>query len=344
LGIFYFNEVGHIQLCNDLFVEIIGSSEEEIIGIDLHALPDHNVRKAASEVLAGRKSAFEGDYHSVTADKTTPVKVLAVPVLDEAGNVHGGIGIVEDITERRLAEEKIKLKTHELEITNAEKDRFFSIIAHDLKSPLFALMGLSDMVTDLARDTDNREIFSLTEGIRTSTHSLYNLLDNLLEWAKMQRGLIRVNKEKFNVYTTVIEIESLFKESIQGKSLSLINNLPTDMVLASDEKMVSSIFRNLISNAIKFTHPGGKISIDVLPSQNGKTEFSITDTGIGISADRIEKLFTIGQNLSSPGTNKEPGSGLGLLLCEEFVTKLGGAIRITSEPGQGSIFSFTIPN
>lgn len=343
LGIYYFNEIGHIQLCNDLFVEIIGSSKEKIIGIDLQSLPDQNVRKATSEVLMGLKSAFEGDYHSVTADKVTPVKVLAVPVLDETGKVHGGIGIVEDITERRLAEEKIKLKTHELEITNAEKDRFFSIIAHDLKSPLFALMGLSDMATDLVQDIDNPEIISLTEGIRTSAHSLYNLLDNLLEWAKMQRGLIKVHKEEFNINKTVKEIEFLFKESVQRKSLVLHNNLPADLVLTSDEKMVSSIFRNLISNAIKFTPGGGTISIEVLPPNNGVMVFTVSDTGVGISSDRIVKLFEIGQKVSSAGTNGEPGSGLGLTLCQEFAAKLGGSIHVESQTGKGSTFYLNIP-
>lgn len=343
LGIYYFNENGHIQLCNDPFVEIIGSSKEKIIGIDLQSLPDPNVRKATSEVLMGRKSAFEGDYHSVTAEKITPVKVLAVPVLDESGKVSGGIGIVEDITDRRLAEEKIKLKTQELETTNAEKDRFFSIIAHDLKSPLFALMGLSDMATDLVQDIKNPEIVSLTEGIRTSAHSLYNLLDNLLEWAKMQRGLVKVNKEEFNINKTLKEIEFLFKESVQGKSLSLLNNLPADLVLTSDEKMVSSIFRNLISNAIKFTPGGGTISIEVLPSENGVKVFTVSDTGVGISPDRIAKLFQIGQKVSSSGTNGEPGSGLGLMLCQEFAAKLGGSIHVESQQGKGSTFYINIP-
>ena len=344
LGIFYFNEIGHILLGNDLFVKIIGSSKEKIIGIDLKSLSDQNVRKATSEVLMGRKSAFEGDYHSVTAGKTTPVKVLAVPVLDEFGKVHGGIGIVEDITERRLAEEKIKLKTHELEITNAEKDRFFSIIAHDMKSPLFALMGLSDMATDMVQHLDKPEIISITEDIRTSAHSLYNLLDNLLEWAKIQRGLIKVNKEEFNISNTVKEVEFLFKESVKGKSLSFFNNIPTDLVLTSDEKMVSSIFRNLISNAIKFTPWGGTISVEASPSGNGVMVFSVSDTGVGISAERIVKLFEIGQKVSSSGTNGEPGTGLGLMLCQEFAAKLGGAIHVESQPGRGSIFSFTIPN
>lgn len=343
LGIFYFNEIGHIQLCNDLFVEIIGSSKEKIIGIDLQSLPDQNVRKATSEVLMGRKSVFEGDYHSFTADKTTPVKVLAVPVLHESGKVHGGIGIVEDISERRLAEEKIKLKSHELEITNAEKDRFFSIIAHDLKSPLFALMGLSDMATDLVQDIENPEIISLTEGIRTSTHSLYNLLDNLLEWAKMQRGLIKVNREEFNINKTVKEIEFLVKESVQGKSLTLLNNLPVGLVLTSDEKMVSSIFRNLISNAIKFTPWGGTISVEYSPSGNGVMVFSVSDTGVGIAPERIPKLFEIGQKVSSSGTNGEPGTGLGLMLCQEFAAKLGGAIHVESQPGKGSTFFLNIP-
>lgn len=343
LGVFYFNEIGQIQLCNDLFVEIIGSSKEKIIGIDLNTLPDRNVKKATSEVLEGRKSAFEGDYQSFTADKKTPVKVLAVPVLDESGIVHGGIGIVEDITERRLAEERIKLKTHELEVTNAEKDRFFSIIAHDLKSPLFALMGLSDMVTDLVQDIDKPEVISLTEGIRTSVHSLYNLLDNLLEWAKMQRGLIKVNKEEFNINKTVNEIEFLFKESVQSKSLSFVNKLPSDLVLTSDEKMISSIFRNLISNAIKFTSVGGTISVEVMPQVNGVLKFMVSDTGIGIPANKIPKLFEIGEKVSSSGTNGEPGSGLGLMLCQEFASKLGGSINVESQPGKGSTFYLNIP-
>jgi len=141
----------------------------------------------------------------------------------------------------------------------------------------------------------------------------------------------------------VKEIEFLVKESVQGKSLTLLNNLPVGLVLTSDEKMVSSIFRNLISNAIKFTPWGGTISVEYSPSGNGVMVFSVSDTGVGIAPERIPKLFEIGQKVSSSGTNGEPGTGLGLMLCQEFAAKLGGAIHVESQPGKGSTFFLNIP-
>jgi len=343
LGIFYFDEFGIIQHCNDHFARILNVKKEKIVGMGLLSLPDNNVKNATVEVLDGKKTYYEGEYQSVLSGKKTILKVVALPVLNEKKEVQGGFGIIDDITEAREAQEKIYLKSQELSRMNAEKDRLFSIIAHDLKSPFFTLMGLSDILSETAKDTNNHEIITLTEEIRTSAHSLNNLLDNLLQWSRLKRGLIQIEKENFIFRNLVNEISTLFTGPIKTKNIVLVNNIPEILEIYTEKKMVSAIIRNLISNSIKYSYPGGKIIIDGNRLNESGVSFSVTDFGVGISTANLEKLFKIDQKVGTPGTIGEPSSGFGLLLCMEFTEQLGGKISVKSEVGAGSTFIVDIP-
>ncbi len=344
LGIFYFDELGIIQHCNEHFAGILGTEKEKIIGLGLLSIPNDKVRNTAANVMAGKKTFYEGEYQSLITGKHTHLKVVAIPVLNEKKEMIGGFAIVEDITEAQQDREKIHSKSKELIRLNAEKDRLFSIIAHDLKSPFFTLMGLSDILSDISKSTHNPEIISLTEDIKTSTHALNTLLDNLLEWTRLKRGLIQVENENFSPYNLANDIAALFEGHIKTKKLFFDNQIPENLILNKDRKMVSAIFRNLISNAIKYTNEDGFIQIKGQTTANNEYKFSVTDNGVGISPANLIKLFKIDQKIGTPGTNGEPSSGFGLLLCLEFAEQLEGYITAESEEGIGSTFSLHIPS
>ncbi len=240
------------------------------------------------------------------------------------------------------SQEALKRANQQLEQSNKEKDKFFSIIAHDLKSPFNGILGLSEMLRDDARILDTVEIAKLAGLIHSSTKQTFELLKNLLEWARMQQGRIPFDPKSFLLNNLVSsEIKGLMYVANQ-KNIGLIDGLNENIMLTADENMIRTVLRNLIANAIKFTPKNGKIKITAEVGNN-QVEVSVSDTGIGMSAETVEKLFKIETSFTKPGTENETGTGLGLLLCKEFIEKHNGGIRVTSKVGKGSDFIFTIP-
>ena len=252
--------------------------------------------------------------------------------------------IVEDITERRRAEAEIQQKNIELAEINASKDKFFSIIAHDLKSPFTGFLGLTRVMAEEIQDLTMKEMQEFAKSMQDSADNLYKLLDNLLEWSRMQRGAMEFKLEKSYMFFIVNQILSTQSEVARQKDIELVNAIPEELQITADIAMINTIMRNFISNAIKFTPKGGKIEIGVsVNEENAYTEIYIKDNGIGMNSDTISNLFRIDAKVSQPGTESEPGTGLGLLLCREFIEKHGGHLRVESEIGKGSTFYFTIP-
>ncbi|MBE0648060.1 MAG: DUF3365 domain-containing protein [Bacteroidales bacterium] len=245
-------------------------------------------------------------------------------------------------------EEKVKEKTIDLEQTiaqvrqlNITKDKFFSIIAHDLKSPLSSIVGFSEILMEQLEANDLEGIDKYANIILKSSNRAMDLLMNLMEWSLSQTGRITFNPENFNMNELIREIVSLFENTALQKSVIITTSITSQVPVLADRSMVSSIVRNLVSNAIKFSHPGGEILIKILESK-GEVRISVSDNGIGIPKSGIEKLFRIDENFSNPGTQNEKGTGLGLILCKEFVNKHGGKIWVQSEVGKGSTFYFTL--
>jgi signal transduction histidine kinase len=251
--------------------------------------------------------------------------------------------VVHDITEMTLAKDSLKKSEVELRQLNASKDKFFSIIAHDLKSPFNAIMGFSDILVEQVREKDYEGIDEYAGYILQSSKRAMELLMNLMEWSRSQTGRMDYNPENFEIVEFLGDIIPLFDDIAGQKSISIAREFPPEAIVFADQAMISTVFRNLISNAIKFTQPGGKITLTINPDQSGFL-VSVADTGIGIPQKMICKLFRIDQSYSTTGTNNEEGTGLGLILCKEFVEKHGGKIWVESEEGKGSRFSFTIPN
>jgi signal transduction histidine kinase len=253
----------------------------------------------------------------------------------------------QDITFRKKAEEDIKIKNIELAELNASKDKFFSIIAHDLRSPFNGFLGLTKLMAEETKDFTLRELQDLSQKMQNSANNLYKLLENLLEWSRIQRGHTEFKPVKTklgNIIRQCIEIES---EYAKNKNIELIYNNSKSFEANIDIPMMETVLRNLVSNSIKFTERGGKVEIGMYMMPEGVEPSAICiyvkDNGIGMEKNRLEKLFKLDQNVTRPGTEKEHSTGLGLLLCKEFITKHGGKIWAESEENKGSTFYFTLP-
>ncbi len=260
------------------------------------------------------------------------------------------IYVAHDITKRKKAEEELKKTANKLAELNITKDKFFSIIAHDLRSPLSGFLVLTKLMSEQLQSFTTEELQENSKLMQESANNLYELLENLLEWSRMKRGLIEFNPDVCILHYIVNVNIDIIRESARQKEIQLITTVQPDIEVNADIPMLNTIFRNLISNAVKFTPRGGKVEIGVVNNKSegskltgGFLEIYIRDNGIGISSDSISKLFKIDQKISQPGTEGEPSTGLGLLLCKDFVEKHGGKIWVESEVGKGSTFYFRLP-
>ncbi len=250
----------------------------------------------------------------------------------------------EEITAQH---ESISEQNELLSKLNTEKDKFFSIIAHDLKSPFSGFMGLTKELAENYQIFDSEDIKEYATNLQESAVTLYRLLENLLEWSRIQRGVTQFNLDICNVNYIVKQNIHIQLEVARQKEIELINNIPDNIYAQIDVSMINIVIRNLMSNSIKFTPRGGKIEISAKPTKsnlvNQLLEISIKDNGIGMNEKIKNNLFKIDEKVSRPGTENEPSTGLGLLLCKEFVEKHDGEIWVESKEGEGSTFFFTIP-
>ena len=253
-------------------------------------------------------------------------------------------GVTRDISERKKAEDEIRRKNKELEKLNLEKDKFFSIISHDLRSPFNGILGLTNlMATDIQQLTRD-EIQEISLNLNKSANNFYRLLTNLLEWARMQGRITEYNPEKILLKNFIFEIINLFTETANKKDIKFEYAAVDGIEVTTDRFMLDTILRNLVSNSLKFTNKGGKIVITA-KAENNKTEITVKDTGIGMSKDILDNLFKIdSKQLSRYGTDNEPGTGLGLILCKEFIDRHNGELRVKSEEGAGSEFTIVLVN
>ncbi len=249
---------------------------------------------------------------------------------------------LEEIDHRIAVEKKLRKSEQELTELNATKDKFFSIMAHDLKNPIGSFLNLSEILSTMFDDFSKEEMKEYLEEMYLSSQHLFKLLENLLVWARSQTGRIQLHREKFDIKFIVDSNLSIMKLNANNKNIKLINNVKADSLVFADENMTNTIIRNLVSNALKFTEPGGSITLSS-SEVDGFYKISIQDTGMGMDQDVIDGLFRIDSHYTTRGTSDEKGTGLGLILCKEFVNKQGGDIIVESVPGKGSTFSFTLP-
>ena len=283
----------------------------------------------------------------------TPSEVIGVMVLQhyEMENVYSekdvkflmSIGSQIAIAiERKKAEEEINLKNEQLQTINAEKDKFFSIIAHDLRGPLSSFVGATQILTDEIQTMGIGEIKEIAASMKTSAANIYSLLENLLEWSRLKRGGLNIVMEKLNLLQNVNICVDVLSESARKKEIEISVSIKEELDVFADKHMLETVIRNLISNAVKFTYKGGKVGITAYYKSDSSIEVKIVDSGIGMSSDFKSKLFMINEKTSRNGTGGELSTGLGLLLCKEFIEQIGGKIWVESEIGTGSTFYITL--
>ncbi|MCW8804040.1 MAG: PAS domain S-box protein, partial [Ignavibacteriaceae bacterium] len=339
---------GHFTKVNRVFCKMLEYREKEILNLNFRDITHPgDIEKSIGFVNnllkseTWESSLIEKRYLTSKGEIIWALTTVSL-MSDFEGKPLYFIVQVQDITKRKRNEEQILRYAEELKSLNAAKDKFFSIIAHDLRSPFNSLLGLTEFITHSYDEMNSSEIKSSILNIYNSAQQVYNLILNLLEWSMLQSGRLKVEKSVVNLAELGLEIINLYKESADNKQLELINNISENILVYADKYMIDTIIRNFVSNSIKFTNPGGQIIIKgIINGDNA--EVSVTDTGIGISLENQKNLFRIDEQFRRDGTASEKGTGLGLILCKEFIEKNSGVLWVESEEGKGSRFSFTVP-
>ncbi|MBN1632670.1 MAG: PAS domain S-box protein [Ignavibacteria bacterium] len=342
---FLHNSEGFILDVNQAAVNQTGYSRDELLNLSVYDIdPDAGIRHDKInfwELLKDTdKKTFE-TRHKRKDGSIYPAEITIGKIqFDDDFYI---LALARDISERKKTEEEILKSRENLIRMNAEKDKFFSIMAHDLRTPFTAFLGYTELIAEELHTMTLEEIQNMINIIRKSASNLYSLLDNLLQWSKLQRGVTTLKPERFNLLSTIRKSIDSSAESANNKKIEIIYSVPERTEIYADIHMFESIMRNLVSNAVKFTNRGGQILISARLKDGKKAEISVKDTGIGINKNILEKMFHLDGNISRKGTEGELSTGLGLILCKEFIEKHGEKISIESEEGKGSTFSFTMP-
>ena len=239
-------------------------------------------------------------------------------------------------------EGKVVQRTRELQESIAVKDKFFSILAHDLRSPFSGYLGLFEIMVKNPEALSDEKKNSVIQQMYRSGNRLYRLLENLLNWSRSQTNSINLHPENIPVHELIDDIVVLKREMAGEKNIQLINLTPQNVSLYADQNTLHTVFRNLISNAIKFTGKGGEIRVSASVA-NGRVQVTVQDTGVGMTKETLAKLFKIDEKITTLGTGNEEGTGLGLILCKEFVELNNGRITVESTVGIGSQFIVELP-
>ena len=264
-------------------------------------------------------------------------------VYSKDGQFLGRRGSNRDITARKLAEQEVHFKNDQLQKVLAEKDAFFAIIAHDLKSPLSGLLGMTGLLVEDFEGLTMHELRQLAREMGLSVQNLYNLLENLLEWSQMERGMASLEPSPCFLAELVNSNLDLLQAVAEQKKITLRNAVAADTLILADQPMLNTVLRNLIANAIKFVEPGG--SVDVSARKDGAmVAVTVQDNGIGMDRKTLTGLFALEKKVKRRGTAGEKGTGLGLMLCKQFIEQHGGNIWVESEPDKGTTVFFTLPS
>ncbi len=344
-GIFLLTSDGAIIAVNEAFARMHGFTVDELMTKNIKDLDTPESSRHAPQriqkVMAGESMIFEVEHYHKSGH-TIPIEVTA-NLVTIGGNEYL-LCFHRDITERKLAEGKIKQQKEQLARLNAEKDKFFSIIAHDLRSPLNGLLGLTQHLVAEMPTMDKDQTQKVAVMMRQSATKLYNLLENLFEWSLIQRGMISFKPESFTLVKGIVPIIDLVRDAADKKMIRIGYDIPENLEVTADAHMFTSLMNNLIFNAVKFTPKGRDISIDAKPIPDGWVEISVKDSGIGMNKDVLDNLLHLEEPINRTGTEGEPSSGLGLIICKDFVEKHGGRLWVESEEGKGSTFYFTLPS
>jgi len=340
---------GRILMVSPAGVKMFGGEvQEEFIGLTLSDfIAPVDLERAHSNIMLMFQGIMQGpgEYQGLRANGTIfDIEVNGEFIRNAGGQPLQMIFVVRDISDRKLAESELKIKNEQLIQANAEKDKFFSIIAHDLRSPFNGFLGLTQLMADDLPQMSLAETQTITIDLRNSASNLFRLLENLLDWSRMEQGLIPFNPDVVQLLPFVNESLSMTMESAKIKGIEISCDIPEGMEVVADRNMLQTVIRNLVSNAVKFTRKAGNIRLSAIASGEKNVEISISDTGIGMSQEMVNGLFLLDSQTNRQGTGGEPSTGLGLIICKDFIEKHGGKLYVRSEEGKGSTFYFTVGN
>ncbi|WP_265210622.1 PAS domain-containing sensor histidine kinase [Flavobacterium jumunjinense] len=343
--VFVKDDQSRLLIVNDAFTEIFNLHRDEIIGKTLaeEVSPEEqeSFLKIDKQVLEDGIENINEEALTIRGGETRTISTRKTRFIDADGKKYL-VGVIHDITERKKSENSLKESEKQLKELNTTKDKLFSIIAHDLRSPFNSIIGFSELLTLNSADLEPEEKEKFCSIINVAAKNTLILLDNLLNWAKSQTGQLRFNPEKVLFSAVILEIITLKKSLTKAKNITLDYSLSDEIEVYADVNMLKTVLRNLISNAIKFTELGGNIRV-LATLKDQHVEITISDNGIGMNEEKCKELFKIASNTTTIGTANENGSGLGLVLCKEFVEKNRGTIWVESKEGKGSDFKFTLP-
>ncbi len=340
------NSDGIVVLVNKAFCKLVKKSPEELIGKPFSVI----YKEENSEIILQKgKERFIQNTIETSFERELTLwnneKVwfeLSNSYINIDKNEKLLLSIFHDITKRKRAEEEIKTYSAKLEEANKSKDKFFSIIAHELKSPFQGSLGISELLVSDFDNLSKDETKELIKSLHRSLKNNFNLLQNLLDWSRLQTGRISYNPANLSVYDIVHDVAFLLNNNLNAKNIKLTIDINKNHFIFADYWMIRTVITNLVANAIKFTYNNGEIKIYSSEFDN-YLKLTVEDNGIGISVENLEKLFKIDCQISTLGTNNEAGTGLGLILCKEMIEKNNGNIEVESKIGLGSKFTLTIP-
>jgi len=321
-----------------------GDEELRFENIISHVLPDDRdmvIQKYEEGLLTGK---LQSDFRiTLPSGEMRWVSVFGKAQYDAQNLPVRMIGTIQDITERKFNELEIKIANEELQNANADKDRLFSIIAHDLRSPFNGFIGLTNIMLENAMELKPSELLEISKRLNNSAKSIYDLLENLLEWSLIKKQKGNINPQSFDLFAVVVQNIEVIREKAVQKGIGVVNHMAPGLWVIGDMKMLNTVIRNLLSNAIKFTQTGGTITLASSLINENNLEVVVRDTGVGMSLQQLQSIVESGGASGTIGTQGEKSTGLGLMLCKEFIEQNGGTLRVESTKGEGSEFFFTLP-
>lgn len=337
---------GVFLTCNKMFTRFFGASEQEIIGKTDYNFVEKELadffRANDMNAVREKRPVVNEEWITLADGERILLETIKTPVYNSNGLLIGVLGIGRDITARHNTENEIREKNEQLLKIQIEKDKFFSVIVHDIKTPFNSFLGLTDYLSQELVNLPQDELREVASALKSSAENLHILLEDMLVWARMERGMIPYNPREVLLAPVLKESTEPLLELASSKNIELNCEVEPYETVYADRYLLQTILRNLISNALKFTRAGGKVEVFAV-KKAGMLEISVKDSGIGIAPEMKENLFKFMSVNNRKGTDGEPSTGLGLVVCKDFAEKMGGTLNVESVPDSGSRFYFTIP-
>ncbi|WP_045213431.1 PAS domain-containing sensor histidine kinase [Desulfonatronovibrio magnus] len=346
LGSWEWDTKNDTWLLSDNWKRIHGYNQTQLTTSELFTIGHPEDIPAIKKAIAGaieKDEPYDIEFRIIRQDtgEVRYIHTMGKVEYEGTGQPKVLTGAAQDITDRKKAEEEIKNINQQLEKVNAEKDKLFSIISHDLKSPISGIYSTSQLLAQEAGSISQEDISLISAEMLKSSKNALELLNDLMQWARMSQGGMNFSPEKCNLHEIIIQILSTARDLAEKKGIFIKYDIPQDILVLADQPMLSTIVRNLVFNAVKFTNQGGNISITA-EKKDSDVEICVQDDGIGMNDIVLSSIFTVDKIKRQLGTDGEKGTGLGLILCKEFVEKHGGKIWVESEPGTGTRVYFTL--